>query len=218
MERTITVKGTGRVHVKPDYIVLSMSLKAQDVEYAKAMELAAERLEQLRNAVAAVGFKRDELKTASFDVEPEFQSVRDDNGNYSNRFVGYVCNHSLAIEFDLDMKRLAQTFSALAKCRAEPEYSVQFTAKDKDALSVQMLRSAAENAKVKAEVLCQAAGVELGELLTIEYNWGELHLSSATKYNMSDIRLAQASPVSSIEIEPDDIHASDTVTFVWEIS
>ena len=58
MERTITVKGTGRVHVKPDYIVLSMSLKAQDVEYAKAMELAAERLEQLRNAVAAVGFKR----------------------------------------------------------------------------------------------------------------------------------------------------------------
>ena len=41
MSRTITVKGVGRVSTPPDYIVISMSLEAQDTNYEKAMEQAA---------------------------------------------------------------------------------------------------------------------------------------------------------------------------------
>ncbi len=67
MNRTITVKGIGKVSAKPDYIVLSMTLKAQDMEYEKTMSIAAEQLENLRSAIVSVGFKRDDLKTANFD-------------------------------------------------------------------------------------------------------------------------------------------------------
>jgi uncharacterized protein YggE len=217
MNRTITVKGIGKVSAKPDYIVLSMSLKAKDMDYEKMMSLAAEQLERLREAIIKVGFQRDDLKTSNFDVQPEFQSERDNNGNYKRWFDGYVCNHALKLEFDFDMERLARTFSALAKCLAEPEFSVQFTVKDKDAVSVELLKNASENAKAKAEVLASATGVVLGQLITIDYNWGELHLYSPTQYEMSDRCLAEAPCGSSIDIEPDDIDVSDTVTFVWEI-
>lgn len=218
MNRTITVKGIGKVSAKPDYIVLSMSLKTKDMEYEKTMNMATEQLENLRKTIVGVGFQRDDLKTSEFDVQPEFQSERDANGNYRRWFDGYVCNHALRIEFDFDMMRLAQMFSALAKCLAEPEFSVQFTVKDKDAVSTQLLQNATENAKAKAEVLATAAGVALGQLITIDYNWGELHLYSPTRYQMADQCLAEAPSGSSMDIEPDDIDVSDTVTFVWEIA
>ncbi|MDD4510902.1 MAG: SIMPL domain-containing protein [Oscillospiraceae bacterium] len=217
MNRTITVKGIGKVSAKPDYIVLSMSLKAKDMDYEKMMSMAAEQLDNLRKAIVGVGFQRDDLKTSNFNVQPEYQSERDSKGNYKRWFDGYVCNHALKLEFDFDMERLAQTFSALAKCLAEPEFSVQFTVKDKDAISTQLLQNATENAKAKAEILASAAGVALGQLITIDYNWGELHLYSPTQYEVADRCHAEAPCGSNIDIEPDDIDVSDTVTFVWEI-
>ena len=37
MPRTITVKGIGKVSATPDYVVLSMGLESQDMDYEKAM-------------------------------------------------------------------------------------------------------------------------------------------------------------------------------------
>ena len=77
--------------------------------------------------------------------------------------------------------------------------------------------SATENAKTKAEILCKASGNELGQLLSIDYNWGELNVTSKTRYSMGDsIRPSLAKSVT-VDIEPDDINVSDTVTFTWEI-
>ena len=114
------------------------------------------------------------------------------------------------------MERMSKTLLALSRCIAEPEFSVQFSVKDKEAVNTTMLQNAAENAMMKAEVLCAASGVSLGELLSIDYNWGELNIYSPTNYEVSDICLAEES-TSRIDIEPDDINISDTVTFVWGI-
>ena len=89
--------------------------------------------------------------------------------------------------------------------------------KDATAINEDMLRSAAANAKRKAEILCDASGVTLGELIAIDYNWGELDIYSHTKYDYCEDAL-MAPPVGApIEMEPDDIDVSDTATFVWEI-
>ena len=37
MTRTITVKGIGSISAKPDYITLSLSIDAKDMDYEKAM-------------------------------------------------------------------------------------------------------------------------------------------------------------------------------------
>lgn len=70
----------------------------------------------------------------------------------------------------------------------------------------------------KAEILTKASGVTLGELVSIDYNWGELHLYSPTRYEMEDDCLMKISAApTAMDIEPDDIDVSDSVTFVWEI-
>ena len=216
--RTITVKGMGKVSTAPDYIVVSMSLEAKKIDYEETMNLAAEQVDFLNSALEEIGFEKKAVKTTSFNVDTEYRSVKDRNGNYTRVFDGYSCSHRLKVEFDFDTKRLAQTLYTISKCLAKPEMSIRFTVKDPSAINKELLRSATINAKEKAEVLCEASNVELGQLLTIDYNWGEINVISHTDYELEDGCMPKcAAGMADIEITPDDIDVSDTATFVWEI-
>ena len=182
MPRTITVKGMGNVKTAPDYVVVSMNLETQAMEYEETMERAAQQIDYLNTSLEAVGFEKKSVKTTNFNVRTDYESVKDKNGNYKSVFNGYVCSHRLKVEFDFDTKRLAQTLSAISKSLAKPELSIAFTVKDPSAINKELLRSATINAREKAEVLCEASDVELGDLLTIDYNWGELNIVSRTDY------------------------------------
>ena len=218
MPRTITVKGMGNVKTAPDYVVVSMSLEALGMEYEETMEQAAHQIDYLNTSLEAVGFKKKSVKTTNFNVRTAYESVKDKNGNYKSVFNGYVCSHRLKVEFDFDTKRLAQTLSAISKSLAKPELSIAFTVKDPSAINKELLRSATINAREKAEILCEASGVELGDLLTIDYNWGELNIVSCTGYMLEERVMAMPMrAMADMDIQPDDIDVSDTATFVWEI-
>jgi uncharacterized protein YggE len=218
MPRTITVKGIGKVTAVPDYIVISMSLEAQKQEYEETLELAAKKIEYLNAALEEIGFEKKSVKTTNFNVRTDYERVKDRNGNYKSLFNGYVCSHRLKVEFDFDTKRLAQTLYAISKCLAEPELSISFTVKDPTSVNKELLRSATVNAKEKAQILCEASNVKLGELITIDYSWGELNIVSHTDYLLEEKCMAMpVGGLADIEIEPDDIDVSDTATFVWEI-
>lgn len=218
MQRTITVKGIGNVSAAPDYVVISMSLEAQSMNYDETLELAAKKIEYLNSSLEEIGFEKKSVKTTNFNVRTEYDRVKDNDGNYKSVFSGYVCNHRLKVEFDFDTKRLAQTLYAISKCLALPELSISFTVKDPTAVNSELLHSATINAKEKAKILCDASGVELGELLSIDYNWGELNIVSHTDYMLEEKCLAMpSSSLADIDIEPDDIDVRDTATFIWEI-
>ena len=218
MPRTITVKGMGNVKTAPDYVVVSMNLEAQGMEYEETMEQAAQQIDYLNTSLEAVGFEKRSVKTTNFNVRTAYESVKDQNGNYKSIFNGYVCSHRLKVEFDFDTKRLAQTLSAISKSLAKPELSIAFTVKDPSAINKELLRSATINAREKAEVLCEASDVELGDLLTIDYNWGELNIVSRTDYMLEERVMAMPMrAMADMDIQPDDIDVSDTATFVWEI-
>lgn len=215
--RTITVKGIGAVSVKPDLIVLRLSMETAEYEYDAAMKAAAEKIEFLNKALEAAGFEKKSAKTADFRVRADYDRLNDGKGNYTSVFMGYKCRHELKIEFDFDTKRLAKALSEISKCIAKPEISIDFTVKDSSAVSGELLKAAVKNAREKAEILCAASGAKLGELLSIDYNWGELHLYSATDYDVEG-KCMMLGAADDIDIEPEEIKARDTATFAWEIA
>lgn len=215
--KNITVRGSGRVSVKPDLIVVSMELKTVDKKYDKTLENAARRVDLLNDSLEKAGFAQKSVKTTSFDVNTKYESVKDKDGKYKNVFVGYVCTQSLKIEFDFDTKMLADALSAIADSLTEPEFSVSFTVKDPSAISDRLLQSAAENARQKAQVLCSASGVKLGKLVSIDYGMNETSFVSDTNYMVARTCLKSAPLLANIDMEPDDINVKDSATFVWEI-
>lgn len=215
--RTITVKGIGAVSVKPDLIVLGLSMETAEYEYDAAMKAAAEKIDFLNKALEAAGFEKKSAKTADFRVRADYDRRNDGKGNYTSVFMGYKCRHELKIEFDFDTKRLAKALSEISKCIAKPEISIDFTVKDSSAVSGELLKAAAKNAREKAEILCAASGAKLGELLSIDYNWGELHLYSATDYDVEG-KCMMPGAADDMDIEPEEIKVRDTATFAWEIA
>ena len=218
--RTITVKGTGNVSARPDYIVLSLNIEAISETYDRAMTEASERIKKLQDAAVLVGYEKSDLKTTSFNVQTRYENVKDRQGNYKREFAGYACSYHLKLAFNFDSKQLAKVISAIANCGAQPEISIAFTVKNPERISEELLINATENARAKAEILCKVSGNALGQLLNIDYSWGELNVFSRTTYDVEDCiqPLMAMSKCAAPEIEPDDIDVSDTVTFTWGIT
>lgn len=220
MERTIVVKGVGKACTAPDSIVITMDLKTLDKDYQTALKLGIKKIDELTGSLVNAGFDKKDIKTTDFDVSTKYDSHRAKDGTYYDTFAGYEVSHSLKLQFDFDTKKLAKALGAIGTSEASPMFKIRFTVKDPSAVSEEMLKSATENARRKAEILCAASGEELGNLLSINYNWGEINVYSNTRYDLDAVCAPKAvlcSCVEDIDIEPDDIETSDSATFVWEI-
>ena len=71
--------------------------------------------------------------------------------------------------------------------------------------------------KEKAKVLAEAAGVSLGDIVTIDYSWDELEIVSRPVERCMMSAANDIADSYQMDIEPDDIEVSDTVTILWEI-
>lgn len=212
-KRTLTVRGTGTVSVSPDTVTLTLCLEAADTDYGRMTADAEQKLDALRRALVSAGHPESTVKTADFSVNAEYEGYTDEKGNWSNRFSGYKCIHTLKLEFDLDKALLSSTLSAIAESGTEPRIDVNFGVKDKDGVSDGLLHSAVKDASRRASVLADAAGVKLGEIKSIEYDFGGTHFLSETRLAYPQM----AMKTDGISFEPRDIQVSDSVTVVWEI-
>lgn len=215
--RTITVTGNGLIRIRPDLTRISLTLGGTSPEYAEALSSSARDTELLKDLLAEFGFERSELKTLNFNVDTEYEGYNEE-GVYKQRFVGYRYRHQMKVEFDSDNDRLGRILYALANCPAKPEFSLSYTVKDPEAAKNELLGKAVADAGEKAAVLTKAAGVTLKEIRSIDYSWGRIDLEVRPMNRMlMAAKSADAAGSYDMDIEPDDIEASDTVTVVWEI-
>ena len=220
--RTIRVTGKGQIRVKPDMTRITMSLEGTCPEYGEALRHSSLDTEHLKDVLSAFGFERSDLKTLNFNVETEYESYRD-KGTSRQRFVGYRFRHTMKVEFLSDNDRLGKVLYALANCPVRPEFRLSYTVSDPEAAKNELLGKAVTDAREKASVLTQAAGVTLKDIRSIDYSWGEIDFEYRPMNRMLMADACLAAPMAAeggsydMDIEPDDIEVSDTVTVLWEI-
>lgn len=218
--RMIRVTGKGQIKVKPDMTRVTITLEDVYEEYDETLRHSAQDTEQLKDILAPYGFERADLKTLSFQVDPQYENYRK-NGAYRQRLTGYKFRHVMKVEFESDNERLGKILYALAHCPSKPEFRISYTVKDREAAKNELLGKAVTDAAAKAEVLSAAAGVKLKDIQSIDYSWGEIDLE--VRPMSRAVRAAPAGCLAeecddyALNIEPDDIEVSDTVTVVWNI-
>ena len=214
--RTIRVTGKGQIKVRPDTTRITLSLEGCSEEYGEALRRSAEETEVLKDLLSGFGFERSELKTLSFGVDPEYEGYQDKDGSYRQRFMGYRFRHEMKVEFPSDNERLGTVLYALATCGVKPEFRISYTVKDPEAVKNTLLGKAVADAGEKAAVLARAGGVRLKEIQSIDYSWGQIDLEYRP---MAGALLAERCKTNryDLDLEPDDIQVSDTVTVIWEI-
>lgn len=218
--KTITVKGIGKVSAPVDTVELSFRLWAKDKDYSQALDAAAKKVDALEKALAEAGFSAEDYQTTGFHVNAEYEGVHDEKGVYRNVFSGYVCSYEQQLRFAFGTVRIGEALNAVAESKAQPELNVSFTVKSPEELQTALLENAAENAKQRAQILCRASGVRLGELQKIEYDFSHLNFRSNTMMDMecaAPMMAAQAKRSMANNLRPQDIDLQDSAVFVWEI-
>ena len=220
MERTIRVTGRGKMNVKPDTIELNIFVSKVYPEYAEAMEASAEMTEVLKAAAERAGFDPRDLKTTGFSINMNYEGVYDEKGNWKNKFAGYRYDHNLALRFDADNVKLGKMLWELSDCGADAEISINHTVTDPEPIRNELLAKAVKDSRTKAEVLAAASGVSLGDIISVDYSWGEMQIYNRTVDNLtfgSNSKISMTEESFDMDIEADDIHIRDTVTVIWEI-
>ena len=217
--RTIRVTGKGQIKVRPDMTRITMSLEGLYKDYNETLRLSSQDTETLKDILSGFGFERSDLKTLNFSVDTEYESYKDRDGSYKQRFTGYRYRHMLKVEFDSDNERLGKILYALANGNVRPEFRISYTVKDPEATKNTLLGKAVKDAREKASVLTEAAGIGLKDIQSIDYSWGEIDFEYRPIDGgiLAERCMAEPTAAYSLDIEPDDIEVSDTVTVVWEI-
>lgn len=214
MERTIRVKGKGKISVKPDTIKITIKAEGLRWNYDETIEQSTQDTRILRDALKNAGLDPKDLKTTYFSIDSKYESYRDKNDDYKEKFVGYEYEHRTYIKFENDNKILGKVLYELAHCDVKVKFDINYTVKDKEKVKNDLLEKAVEDSTTKAKVLAKASGVKLKEILNIDYSWGEIDIYSSP---MDDWMVCEAASSYDIDIEADDIDVHDTVTITWII-
>lgn len=219
--RTIRVTGKGQIKLKPDMTRISITLEGTYPEYSETLRHSSEDAEAIKDLLTEYGFERSDLKTLDFSVDTEYESYKE-HGAYKQRFVGYKYHHLMKVEFDSDNERLGRVLYALANSQLRPEFRISYTIKDPEAAKNQLLGKAVSDAMEKADALARAARVVLKDIQSIDYSWGHISFEVHPMKRMLVAEEGLALPMATsgtydMDIEPDDIEVSDTVTLLWEI-
>lgn len=219
MEKTIKVTGKGKLSVKPDRIHLFMTLQETKKTYEEALENSSMQAEQLAACFSKLGFDKKALKTTSFRVNAKNETYKHD-GAWRHRMIGYEFLQEMKLEFDFDNELLGKVLYALAHCSVSPRLRIDYTVKDIEAAKNELLAKAVSDSRAKAAVLTQAANVQLGDLLNINYSWEEMEIkcSPVAVCGGAELMRGGLEEGYTMNIEPDNIDITDTVTVVWEIT
>ena len=218
MPRTIAVRGTGKCSFAPDTIQLFADIERRSKDYEEALSLSARAVEQLKSAVVKCGFEENDLKTSSFNVTTEYESVRDKDGNYKGVFAGYCVRYNMQLSFGCDTQKLRDVLAAAAKSGADARLNISFALESKEEAVDTALSLAAEDAKRKAASLAKAMGVGLLKVLSVEQSGVSHNFVSRTEFREDAVAARMMNAKSSIaDIAPHDIDIEESVSAVWEI-
>ena len=219
MTRTIKVTGKSNVKASPDYTRISLTLSDTLKEYDACLAKSVEDMNIIVECIKYFGFERSELKTSSFEIDRKMQSYRDKYDNWKERFLGYEYTENVNFTFKNDNVRLGKILYALAHLPIIPEISISYFCSDVETIKNQLLELAIKDAKKKAELLTNASGVKLCEILDIDYSWINVTLES------DDMKLCPTGALEDccekaaydVDIDPDDISTSDSVRITFRI-
>ena len=219
MTRTIKVTGKSNVQATPDYTRISFTISDTLQEYDLCLAKSVEDMNLIVECIKQFGFDRKELKTSSFDISRKTESYRDKHDNWKYRFIGYEYTENLNFTFKNDNERLGKILYALAHLSIIPQINISYFCSDVETIKNQLLELAIKDAKKKAELLTSASGVQLCEILDIDYSWINVSFESDEMKFCQPMALEDccASAAYDVDFEPDDISTSDSVRITFRI-
>ena len=158
----ISVVGVGQVYVTPDIAHINVGVRSTADTVAEALEQNNTQANAIKETLMAQGVDEKDIQTSSFNVYP--QSDYDFQGVITRTYFAVENNVLVTVR---ELEDLGAILDAVAASGANNIYGVTFDVQDKSEAQSTTRELAVASARQQAEELAQAAGLQLGEIISI---------------------------------------------------
>jgi uncharacterized protein len=159
---SVTTNGEAVITVEPDQAQIDIGVVTQARSAPDAAKENAEKLARVMSQVKKLLGKGDEVKTASYSLNPNYRYPQ----GGKPEIVGYTATNVLHIKTG-SLENVGKLIDAAMQSGANTIQRLIFTLKDEQSAQLQALRLASTKAKAKAEAMANALGLEIIKILSV---------------------------------------------------
>lgn len=163
---TLSVSGEGSVQVAPDRAMVTVGVSTRADTARQAMADNAERQQAVIDAVKGQGIEARDIQTSGLNLSPITADYPESGRSGAPTVSGYMAQNMVVIRIRA-LDRVGPVLDTLVSAGANEINGISFDREDGTAAMDQARRDAVADARRKAEVLADAAGVQLGPITAL---------------------------------------------------
>lgn len=167
MPRTLSVTGSGKAYLVPDIAYISIGVHTEDKDAAKAVTANNTQSQKVSEALKAFKIDSKDIQTTNFSIYPQQQY--DENGRLTG--ILYMVDNSVYVTLR-DLELVGELLNKVVEAGANSINGIQFDVSDKTKALSEARKDAVANAQEQAAEIADAAGVKLGEVISINVYGG----------------------------------------------
>jgi len=207
-ERVIVVTGEGRIAVVPDMAIVSVGVTAQATSPQDAMDAVSADVRAIFQRVVDLGLAPRDVQTTTLRLDPVFSDNTTPRQG-AREITGFVATNDVDLNVR-DMVQLGTILQAVLDEGANRISSIRFTLADRAQVASEARRAAVLDANARASLYAEAAGVAVGDVVSI--------IESGTARPQMMRSPAIAMDVASVPVAAGALEVTAQVTVTYEIS
>ncbi len=207
MTPSLTITSTGTVTAKPDQVAITVGVTSSAKTAKAALAANTASMQPVVTALKAAGIEARDIQTSNFNLQPTYEEFQ--NGK-PPRLSGYQVSNTVDIRLR-KVERLGDILDKVVGEGSNQINGIQFIVSKADELRDDARKAAVTNATRIAKTYAQAAGVELGRVLSISEPAGG-DVPRQGRVMMAEDRAPKAAP-----IEAGEETLAATVTMTWAL-
>ncbi len=205
--RTITVSGEGRASAPPDMAVISIGVRSQGETAAAALRQNSAAMKATIDKLKKLGVADKDIQTSGLSVNPRYNYEKNRS---QPEIIGYEASNNVTVRLR-DLDDAGAVIDEAVQSGANNLGGISFTFADPKPLYAEARKDAVKEAKAKADLLTDAAGVDLGQLITIRDEYVQ---APSPRPMMARVEMAAD---QSVPIAAGESTVSANVTLIYEI-
>ena len=163
----ITIVGEGRVSAAPDMATLSTTVVTAAKSAREATDANTKAMTAVIERFKAAGIEPRDLSTSGFSVQPRYVHPKQQDGSTAApRIDGYEVRNGVTVRVR-DLTKLGTVLDTAITAGANQIDGISFDVADPTELLDKAGSAAVKDARRRAELYAEAAGVKLGRVLVI---------------------------------------------------
>jgi uncharacterized protein YggE len=162
--RSITISASGSVSAAPDMARITSGVATEAPVARDAVTKNSEAMQKIIAGLKAAGIEEKDIQTTSFHIEPRYTRAREGEAPVID---GYRATKPVQVVVH-NLDKLGEVLDRLVSLGANEMAGLSFDVSQAEKLKDEARKEAVANAQRRAKLYADAAGVQLGEVLSID--------------------------------------------------